>query len=302
MQEQLSDRERMAFAQLEYEPLSVGQPVRLGGRDFGRVLGHVAAPDGFTLFVIGRPAPSRELVLLFKGSTGLRKGNPTTWSNEWLATNLPLLGAILRRQRHIPSQLRPARRVVNRLLAAYPTRKFYLYGHSLGAINAQYAVATCRQPGRVKHAWLYEGTNLYPLLTPRQRHQARKYHRRIESYVDIYDPVTLGYVDDRQLVGTLRYVDSERQNPVSQHMWGGYHFDDHGAVALRPLDAHFAEVTRLQQELIARLTSVDDLLHEAPASLKAAPATLSEAGLGHLRDWLERAGKNLPLFGGTGVY
>lgn len=117
-------------------PSQVGVPIKVGRYPLGQVLAHIYEPDGFQLFVIGPAVQPRELVLLFKGSSGLRKGNPTTWNDEWLATNLPLLQALLRHQRHIPSQLQTAARVLNGLVAQYPRAKFFIYGHSLGAINA----------------------------------------------------------------------------------------------------------------------------------------------------------------------
>ena len=199
----------------------------------------------------------RELVLLFKGSSGLRKGNPTTWNDEWLATNLPLLQALLRHQRHIPSQLQTAARVLNALVAQYPRAKFFIYGHSLGAINAQFALANCQHLGRIKHAWLYEGANLYPLLTTREWRRVRKYRARIDNYIDIFDPVTLGYTSPTALVGRLRYVASERcLLPISQHMWAGYRFNAAGQLQLRALDADFWRTTQREQELINTIATL----------------------------------------------
>lgn len=251
MQEQLTDQERLELAKLEYQFLELGQPIQVGRHRLGTVLEHYyEEADGFQLYVIGHASHPRELILLFKGSAGLRHGNPTTWNNEWLATNLPLLVALLFRQRRIPDQLTTAARVLNDLLRRYPISKFYIYGHSLGAINAQYAMANCNHLGRIKHAWLYEGTNMYSLLTPRQRRRAKKFRARIENYIDIHDPVTLGYINAHYLIGQLRYVDSERMDPVHQHMWGGYRFNEQGQLLLRPLDDTFWESTQREQALI----------------------------------------------------
>ena len=257
MQTQLTDQERVALAKLEYQLLVPGQPIQVDGHALGEVLAHIYEPDGFQLFVIGHQAAPRELILLFKGSSGVRRGNPTTWNDEWLATNLPLLQALLRQHRQIPSQLQTAARVLNSLLRQYRRAKFFIYGHSLGAINAQFALANCHHLGRIKHAWLYEGANLYPLLTTRERRRVRKYRSRIDNYIDIFDPVTLGYTNPMALVGRLRYVASERcLLPISQHMWAGYRFNAAGQLQLRALDADFWRTTQREQELINTIATL----------------------------------------------
>lgn len=115
---------------------------------------------------------------------------------------------------------------------SYPTTNFYLYGHSLGSINGQFALANCRYPDQVAGAWLYEGPNLYWLLNARQRKKALNLRCRIFNYIDPRDIVALGYLDVQHTIGLLRVVQSTLISPIGQHMWGGYQFDQAGKLLL----------------------------------------------------------------------
>ncbi|GFP09561.1 hypothetical protein LHEJCM20397_15420 [Lactobacillus helveticus] len=44
----------------------------------------------------------------------------------------------------------------------------HIYGHSLGAINAQFALANCHHPEAIGAAYLYEGTNIWLLFTQKR--------------------------------------------------------------------------------------------------------------------------------------
>lgn len=232
----LSDRQRVELTQKAYEELNLGEIIAVGRQEIGKVVQSVLTPDGMRAYVI---LNANEITILYKGSFGLIKGTPQTWRDEWLKTNLPVLAALLSHQRLIPQQLKSARRLLNQCLRTYPGLRLYVYGHSLGSINAQYALAGCHQPRRLAAAYLYEGTNIWQLLTPKERATAAKMREKIFNYVDIYDPVTLGITASHHMVGKLQYVDSEQLPPIKQHMWGGYHFDQTGKLQLRSVDSAF---------------------------------------------------------------
>lgn len=130
----LTDQQRVTVAKLEYQLLEPNQVIILAGQPFGKVLQHIYTADGLQMFVIEN-RPQKEYTLLFKGSSGIMKGNPETWTNEWLDTNLPIGWSMLFQRGEIPQQLRTATRVLNRVLCQHPNAHFYLYGHSLGSIN-----------------------------------------------------------------------------------------------------------------------------------------------------------------------
>lgn len=252
---QLTDRQRIELTKKSYEELKLGQKVEIDHHFIGIVTNSVYEEDGLRAFVI---ANTREITILFKGSYGIAKGNPTTWRDEWLRTNLPILVALLANERKIPSQLKSAAHLLHQTIHEYKGEHFYVYGHSLGAINAQYALANCRHPDRIAGAYLYEGTNIWLLLDQRQRHRVNEMRQKIYNYVDIYDPVTLGITASHHMIGKLCYVDSEKMPPIKQHLWGGYQFDENGNVKLREVDDAFLQESMSEHKLLSRS---NDLAH-----------------------------------------
>ncbi|GFZ26278.1 hypothetical protein [Lactobacillus corticis] len=252
LNEQLTDRQRVQLTQLSYTEMPVGTATQVGV-----VIRDVHAPDGMRCFVI---AHNQEMTLLFKGSYGLKKGSPETWRNEWLKTNLPILEAMLTNQRRIPSQLKTAAILLQDLLRKYRGYNFYLYGHSLGAINAQYALVKVKRLTQLRHAYLYEGPNIWNLLTPEEQRRARKLWQRVDIYEDIYDPVTLGITDSHRMIGRLQYVDSpELASKIDQHMWGGYRFDQQGRLKTKEIDERFLQESQRQRKFLATANELSQL-------------------------------------------
>lgn len=227
----LTDRQRVQLAQCEYRNWRVGQLVKLPGQlIIGQVERVANTADGFRATVVRHTA--REKVVLLRGSSGIRNGDPTTWTNEWLRVNLPVGDAIIHQLPAIPAEMWTAANWLNQLLAASPTTTFYIYGHSLGSINGQFALANCCYPNQVAGAWLYEGPNLYWLLNAQQRKKVLNLRCRIFNYIDPRDVVALGYLDLQHTIGLLRIVQSALISPIAQHMWGGYQFDQAGRLLL----------------------------------------------------------------------
>lgn len=188
---QLTDQQRVELAGLEYQPLGVGDHVRLSnGKRVGRVKRAFYKQDGLRgTIIVNHHQDHKEITVLFRGS---RHGDPTTWSNEWLATNLPIGRSIVEhRVGEIPSQLKSAASLLNQLMQQDLTAHYYIYGHSLGAINAQYALANCDYPACLSEAWLYEGPNVYWLLNDQQKAQAAILRNKINNYIDSLDIVIL---------------------------------------------------------------------------------------------------------------
>lgn len=247
--QQLTDLQRVKLTKKSYDELQLGQRVSIDDHFIGIVTNSVYEKDGMRAFVIVNP---NEATILFKGSYGIIKGNPTTWRDEWLRTNLPILVSLLVDERRIPSQLTSAAKLLNQMLSQFKDHRFYLYGHSLGSINAQYALANCHHPEQIAGAYLYEGTNIWLLLDQKQRRMASKLRQKIFNYVDIYDPVTLGITSSHHMVGQLCYVDSQQLSPIKQHMWGGYQFDKNGKLQLREVDNAFLEESLSEYKLLTR--------------------------------------------------
>lgn len=245
--QQLTDQERVELTQKSYDELTLGQRVSVGKHFIGIVANSIYAEDGLRAFILTNP---NEVTILFKGSYGIVKGNLNTWRDEWLKTNLPILIAMLINERRIPSQLKTAAQLLNKTMNLFKGQRFYLYGHSLGAINAQYALACCHHPQQIAGAYLYEGTNIWLLLNSKQRRRVNEMREKIYNYVDIYDPVTLGLTASHRMVGKLQYIDSEQMTPIKQHMWGGYRFDKQGNLKLKEVDEAFLKASKNERNLL----------------------------------------------------
>ncbi|MDD6406784.1 MAG: hypothetical protein PUF82_02080 [Lactobacillus equicursoris] len=259
--ELLTDYDRVCLTKKAYEGLNVGDDFVVNGKLIGRIVRDVYAQDGMQAYVIENQAGRRdEVTVLFKGSSGLRNGNATTWRDEWLNTNWPIFVAMLTSRPKLPSALKTASSYLNKWLVEFPDAIFYIYGHSLGAINAAYALANCRHPSQIGAAYLYEGTNIWRLLTRRQRQVAGQMRHKINTYVDIYDPVTLGYTATHKMVGKLHYVDSLPISPIKQHMWGGYRFDDQGRLLEKEVDSRFLQSSQMQTRFLSGTSELAQFL------------------------------------------
>lgn len=95
----------------------------------------------------------------------------------------------------------------------YPNAKISVYGHSLGSMNAQYAIAELddNQIYRVQGAWIYNGPNLYSILTDKQKEQVDKIKGVVNNYVDSKDKIGIGYPKEGSdnAVGIVKIVDSK---------------------------------------------------------------------------------------------
>lgn len=224
-EQSLTDWQRVQLAQLEYHNWQPGQDVLLpDGLQIGEVVRVIKTDNGFRAIIVQSLNP-RKMIVLFRGSSGVRKGDPTTWTNEWLRVNLPIGSAIINQVPEVPQELWTASKELNQLLVDHPQKTFSLYGHSLGSINAQFALANCCSPEQINHAYLYEGPNLYWLLDKEQRKKTTLLRCQIFNYIDPLDVIALGYIDMEHTIGLLRIVDSSMTSPINQHMWGGYRFD-----------------------------------------------------------------------------
>ena len=55
------------------------------------------------------------------------------------------------------------------MMEKYPNAKINIYGHSLGSMDAQYALANVTDYSRIKSANIYNGPNIYSTLTEEQK-------------------------------------------------------------------------------------------------------------------------------------
>ena len=160
----------------------------------------------------------QEVTVLFRGSTGpdhIFKETADVW-NDW-AENDFVIGTHILKQ-NVPSdqdqsteQLKASARALKDIMEKYPNAKINIYGHSLGSMDAQYAMAALEaaQIERIQQAYIFNGPDIYRILSPEQR-----------KIVD-------------QIKGRIyNYVDSESEDPINQHMTYGYRLDKDGKIKI----------------------------------------------------------------------
>ncbi|GBG95166.1 hypothetical protein LFYK43_16250 [Ligilactobacillus salitolerans] len=285
--EQLSEKERIYFANNEYHDYKENDVVNIKGK--GKV-GYVSKKindldTGEQAYIITSENPKapnydpkkvKNVTILYRGSSGLnhiaeKNSLGHDARKDWTQNDIPAAFNILNNvqpastlrkfsqatsggfplssyntaikmlNRPTP-QMRASAHTLSRAMKVYCNAQFDIYGHSLGSMNGQYALAatTEKQAKRVRAAYLYEGPNTYALLNKQEKKRADQLKERVFNYIDPKDKITLASLDYRQTqksVGTVIRVDSMKvtggsllDNLTSQHMWGGYQFDSDGGL------------------------------------------------------------------------
>ena len=188
-----------------------------------------------------------EITILYRGSTNPLKvfsGEGMDVLRDWGENDIPMAGKIMLGEKGATGQLEASSDYLKEMMDKYPNAKINIYSHSLGSMDAQYALANVTDYSRIKSAHLYNGPNVYPILSHDQKVNVSALYDKIHNHIDSYDPIGLGYKEGEGTVGKTYkfygvnktalpsaifglpgYVISEG---MDQHMWGGYRFDDNG--------------------------------------------------------------------------
>ena len=240
MSRDYSDHERQSIANEEYSVYEPSDPLTIKNdkgelEDIGTVRQVIENETGLKVYVVESPDNS-EVSVLYEGSKApFEEG----WEVDWLENDLPMAQSILKCEEGVTSQLKAAASILDDIMLGYPNAKISVYGHSLGSMNAQYALANVRDISRISGAYIYQGPNIYPVLNKEQRQRVDAIKYRIHNYIDDKDMVPLGYPENRMdsvgVVGIMYHVDSEQQLDFiySQHMWGGYVFNEDGSLRIK---------------------------------------------------------------------
>ena len=172
-----------------------------------------------------------EITILYRGSTapGIGADNEDA-RKDWLDNDVPMAEKIMLGEKGATGQLEASSDYLKEMMEKYPNAKINIYGHSLGSMDAQYALANVTDYSRIKSANIYNGPNIYSTLTEEQKINVSALYDKINNYVDSRDLVGLGYNKGEGTVGKTYNFSGESSgfNKVDQHMWGGYRFDDNG--------------------------------------------------------------------------
>ena len=172
-----------------------------------------------------------EITILYRGSTAPGKGaDNADAKRDWLDNDAPMAKKIMLGEKGATGQLEASSDYLKEMMEKYPNAKINIYGHSLGSMDAQYALANVTDYSRIKSANIYNGPNIYSTLTEEQKINVSTLYDKINNYVDSRDLVGLGYNKGEGTVGKTYNFSGESSgfNKVDQHMWGGYRFDDNG--------------------------------------------------------------------------
>ena len=187
----------------------------------------------------------QEVTVLFRGSTGpdhILNEAPDVW-NDWAENDAVIAKRIVMQSNpsdrdNSTEQLKASARALKDIMEKYPNAKINIYGHSLGSMDAQYAMAVLEasQIERIQQAYIYNGPDIYRILSPEQRKIVDQIKGRIYNYADPKDKISMVGRDPAKgsigSVGMVYYVDSEQEDFVNQHMTYGYRLDKNGKIKI----------------------------------------------------------------------
>lgn len=252
-----TEQERQRIAKEEYTDYVVGDPVKIFTNvkeeltigTVRKVLKDATGLDGYVV-----EEPDGNVIVLFQGSKGPGKEGAAA---DWLDNDLPMAHNIISNKSEVTPQLQSASRSLNQVLKDYPNAQITVYGHSLGSMNAQYALATVSDIDRIAGAYIYNGPNVYPALTEAEKARVNALKYRIHNYIDQKDFVPIGYSGKDApgykspvgtsggAIGIVYRVDSKTNlNPIDQHVWGGYQWNTDGSLKVKEgsskLEQHYS--------------------------------------------------------------
>lgn len=251
MNRDYSDHERQSIANEEYSVYEPSDPLTIKNdkgelEDIGTVRQVIEDETGLKAYVV-ESSDKSEVSILYEGS---KEPGKDGWEVDWKVNDIPMAKNIITKKKEVTPQLESAATTLNKVLENYPNAKISVYAHSLGSMNAQYALANVRDISRISGAYIYQGPNIYPVLTEEQRQRVDAMKYRIHNYIDQRDTVPIGYPKDapgykaelnsKNAVGIVHHVDSSfNLNPVEQHMWGGYVFNEDGSLKIKKDSSSF---------------------------------------------------------------
>ena len=246
-----SDETNVNLAKEEYENRNIGDSLRTNpGNEYVGILSDVndnRSDNGEQIYTYTKTSGSNEVVspdaplserekveeitILYRGSTapGIGADNEDA-RKDWFDNDLPMAKKIILGEKGVTGQLEASSDYLKEMMDKYPNAKINIYAHSLGSMDAQYALANVTDYSRIKSANIYNGPNIYSTLTEEQKINVSALYDKINNYVDSRDIVGLGYKKGEGTVGKTYNFSGESNgiNKIDQHMWGGYRFDDNG--------------------------------------------------------------------------
>lgn len=241
----------------------------------------------------------QEVTVLFRGSTGpdhFLNETADVW-NDWAENDAVIAKRIIMQSNlsdrdQSTEQLKASARALKDIMEKYPNAKINIYGHSLGSMDAQYAMADLEaaQIERIQQAHIYNGPDVYRILSPKQRKIVDQIKGRIYNYADPKDKISMVGRDPSKgsigSVGMVYYVDSDQEDFVNQHMTYGYRLDKDGKIKILSNTSTVAYNSFLiKMESFKRLKkslSSDGFTSDERIFLDSEQAKLTASGICHI--------------------
>ena len=211
-----------------------------------------------------------EITILYQGSTSPlnSKAKEGEVSRDWVDNDLEMAKRILSGDKNATGQLEASSEYLKEMMEKYPNAKVNIYTHSLGSMDAQFALANVTDYSRINYVYLSNGPNIYPILSHDQRVNVSALYDKIHNYIDSRDPIGLGYEEGKGAVGKVyKFTGVDKISEVTgistitgvqiggaifgpigalvgggagaiggylysagtdQHLWGGYRYDSDG--------------------------------------------------------------------------
>ena len=211
-----------------------------------------------------------EITILYQGSTSPLNSEAKEGevSRDWVDNDLKMAQRILSGDKNATGQLEASSEYLKEMMEKYPNAKVNIYTHSLGSMDAQFALANVTDYSRINYVYLSNGPNIYPMLSHDQRVNVSALYDKIHNYIDSGDPIGLGYEEGKGAVGKVyKFTGVDKISEVTgisaitgaqiggtiagpigalvgggagaiggylysagtdQHLWGGYRFDSDG--------------------------------------------------------------------------
>ena len=155
--------------------------------------------------------------------------NAEEFGRDWVFNDAPeflniIKGNLTGQSSKAPGQLEASAAYLKEMMEKYPNAKINLYGHSLGSMDVQYAIANVKDYDRINSVNIYQGPNIYTTLTPEQKANVSALYSKTNNYIDSNDLIGFGYNKGQGTVGkvyqfkgvknSLENIDARRYDEV----------------------------------------------------------------------------------------
>ena len=248
---QYTDKENVEIAQQEYENHKVGYSLETSGS--GKYVGTLSdannnrTNNGEQIFTYTKTSTGRdavpptasaeeraqvkEITIMYQGSASPSNffTNAEEFGRDWVFNDAPeflniIKGNLTGQSSKAPGQLEASAAYLKEMMEKYPNAKINLYGHSLGSMDVQYAIANVKDYDRINSVNIYQGPNIYTTLTPEQKANVSALYSKTNNYIDSNDLIGFGYNKGQGTVGkvyqfkgvknSLENIDARRYDEV----------------------------------------------------------------------------------------